>query len=61
MQPQTDAEKDNDNSEHLALRSTLLQRLSEVKVACRKKSIRNVARAVCDAESVDLAFVVDCK
>lgn len=38
------------------IRSTLRQ----VEVAQRKKEIRNVARAVCDAESVDLAYVVDC-
>lgn len=41
------------------LRSTLRHRLVKVKTAQRKREIRS-AQAVCDAEIVDLAFVVDC-
>ena len=60
MQSQIVVDKENQESENIMLKSTLRQRYSEVKTAQKKHAIRSVARAVCDAESVDLAFVVDC-
>lgn len=42
------------------LRSSSKRKATELKKAIKEKEIRSVVRAVCAAESVDLAFIVDC-
>jgi hypothetical protein len=42
------------------LRSTMHRKAMDVRKSLKEKEVRSVIRAVCAAESVDLAFVVDC-
>jgi len=53
-------DKENREAEIKILRAKTKQRALEVKLAKKLKDIRGVARLVCDVESVDLAFVIDC-
>jgi hypothetical protein len=47
-------------AERKMLRATATRKAADVHKALKEKEIRSVIRAVCAAESVDLAFVVDC-
>lgn len=52
-------EKENRESEKRILKAKTKQRALEVKLAKKMKDIRGVDRLVCNAESVDLAFIID--
>jgi hypothetical protein len=42
------------------LRSTMHRKTMDVRKSLKEKEVRSVVRAVCAAESVDLAFILDC-
>jgi hypothetical protein len=61
LKEKIEVSKERDTQTELKmLRSTYHKKVTTVKTAIKERDIRSVIKAVCDAESVDLAFAVDC-
>jgi hypothetical protein len=55
-----DSKKMESKAEFKFLQSATRQKMNIIETLVKKKELKSVVRAVCDAECVDLAFVVDC-